>query len=35
MSIASAQGDSLFNVSFLERSLKTLEEKLEKLRRAL
>jgi hypothetical protein len=35
MSIASAQGDSLFNASFLERSLKTLEEKLEKLRRAL
>ena len=35
MSVASTQGDSLFNVSLLERSIKTLEEKLEKLRRAL
>ncbi|MGC8554640.1 MAG: peptide chain release factor 2 [Candidatus Acidulodesulfobacterium sp.] len=32
MSVNAAQGDSLFNVSLLERSLKALEEKLEKLR---
>ncbi len=29
------QADSLLNISFLERSLKALEEKLEKLRRML
>ncbi len=35
MSIAASQGDSLFNASLLERNIKALEEKLEKLRRAL
>ena len=35
MSVIASQGDSLFNVSLLERSIKALEEKLEKLRRVL